>query len=324
MNGHAKLGAFVLTSLMLLVFASTQLNHISLFKDTPNHLFVQFDDLLGLELRAKVRMAGVQVGYVDEISLKQAKAVVRIALFEGVQLPSTTRASVASQSMLGQKYLALYATTDSQALLESGDLIPSDKSGDVTSMVSNFTGISENITTLMASLQQLLEKNDHPHSIPNLIAKTSQTVDSFSEIMHENRTQLRETLQSIHQSSDLLANKLPPLFTSMQESMQQLNASTRALPETIIAGKSLFEHSEKTMKSLNKVTDENRENLYRLIFKLRKSSEHLELLLDDLNRNPWKLLFKKSEVPPGPRVKQEKMEEELLDQERMGVSPALR
>ena len=67
---------------------------------------------------------------------------------------------------------------------------------------------------------------------------------------------------------------------------------------------------------------DNRENLYRMLFELRKASENLESLSDNLRRNPWKLLTKEPEVPPSPQARQQMMEQMLLTTGQMGVAPA--
>ncbi|MDQ6987347.1 MAG: MCE family protein, partial [Mariprofundaceae bacterium] len=67
-----------------------------------------------------------------------------------------------------------------------------------------------------------------------------------------------------------------------------------------------------------------RENIYRMIFEMRKAAENLDALSDDLRRNPWKLTNKTREVRPSPRARQEKMEELMLSTGRMGLAPSRR
>ena len=69
---------------------------------------------------------------------------------------------------------------------------------------------------------------------------------------------------------------------------------------------------------------DNRENLYRMLFELRKASENLEAFSSDLKRNPWKLMKEKPEVPLSKKEKREKMEELLLTTGSMGKTPAKR
>jgi len=88
------------------------------------------------------------------------------------------------------------------------------------------------------------------------------------------------------------------------------------------ASEDFFSEGKKSFRNFNDILTDNRENLYRMIFEFRRTAENLDALSDDLRRNPWKLMNKQPEVPPSPRVKQEKMEEMMLSTGLMGLAPA--
>ena len=73
---------------------------------------------------------------------------------------------------------------------------------------------------------------------------------------------------------------------------------------------------------MNAAILDNRENLYRTLFELRKASESLEIFADDIRRNPWKLMKEKPEIKADRRARQEEMEEMLMTTGRMGIAPA--
>lgn len=72
-------------------------------------LHAAFDHVDGLSLGADVRIAGVKVGSVDTITLdpKTYLADVRFSVQNGVALSTDSSATVATDGLLGSKYLAV-------------------------------------------------------------------------------------------------------------------------------------------------------------------------------------------------------------------------
>ena len=69
----------------------------------------KFNAIDGLTVGSDVRIGGVKVGSVvgQTIDTKDFRAVVKLAIFSEVSLPSDTLASVTSAGLLGNKYIKL-------------------------------------------------------------------------------------------------------------------------------------------------------------------------------------------------------------------------
>ncbi len=87
-------------------------------------LHAAFDHVDGLSLGADVRIAGVKVGSVDSITLdtKTYEANVGFSVRNGVELSTDSSATVATDGLLGSKYLAL-ATGGEEKNLAPGQAI---------------------------------------------------------------------------------------------------------------------------------------------------------------------------------------------------------
>lgn len=73
------------------------------------HFTAEFDRIDGLAVGSDVRMAGVKIGTVTDTSIdpKTYLATVDFTVQKDIALPSDSSAAIASQSLLGGKYLAL-------------------------------------------------------------------------------------------------------------------------------------------------------------------------------------------------------------------------
>ena len=83
-----------------------------------------FSKIDGLETGSAVRISGVKVGQVIGFTLNQDtyRAIVRLNIKNGINLPSDTAATIASEGLLGGKFLSLEPGSDEE-VLEAGDQI---------------------------------------------------------------------------------------------------------------------------------------------------------------------------------------------------------
>jgi len=302
MNPQARLGAFVLLTLILLGFATQKVGDINLFKQESHLVEAEFDDLMGLDVQSPVRMAGVKIGVVQDIFLRNNKAIVTIALNPDVRLPASTRASIIGRGLVGEKNLALTAKDGDTKWLPEGAVIPSDPAGDINTFISKASGITDDIKTLTDSLTGELGGQGKEHeSFQNVIANINSAAQELTLMVQENREQIRD------------------VTASLQRLLHRLEIE---LPKATRAGREFFEQGKQVSKQVNTALDENRENIYRTLFELRKASENLEAFSDDIRRNPWKLMTEKPEVKAGKKAERDKMEEMLMSTGRMGLAPA--
>jgi phospholipid/cholesterol/gamma-HCH transport system substrate-binding protein len=85
-------------------------------------LSAQFDHIDGLSVGSDVRMAGVKVGSVTTASIdpKTYLADVAFTVQKDIQLPTDSSATIASQSLLGGKYLSLVPGGNEQMIPPGG------------------------------------------------------------------------------------------------------------------------------------------------------------------------------------------------------------
>jgi len=315
MNPQARLGAFVLLAMVLLVFATGKIGDMVWFKQQSHIVETEFDDLLGLDVQAPVRMAGVKVGVVQEILLHDNKALVRIALNPNVRLPASTRASIVGRGLVGEKNLALSATDGDTEFLPDDALIPSDPAGDINTFISKSSDITNDLQTLAHSITQVLDDGNGHNSLKKLFHQASEATEELTALIKENRAHIARMTRGF-------GNAGTDISRLTKQHRDHMNQLLDTLPETAESGRDFFKEGTATMRDLHAMLTENRENLYRIMFELRKASENLEAFSDDVRRNPWKVLSEKSEVKPSPQATSLKMEEMLLTTGHMGPIPA--
>lgn len=88
------------------------------------NLVAYFDRADGVIVGSEVRMGGVNIGQVSEMNIdkKNFKAYLKLDIDASLKLPADTSAEIASESLMGGKYINICPGSDNENL-KSGDKI---------------------------------------------------------------------------------------------------------------------------------------------------------------------------------------------------------
>jgi phospholipid/cholesterol/gamma-HCH transport system substrate-binding protein len=131
-------GIFVLAGIACLAYLSIKLGKLELIGGDVYEVVAQFDTATGLKAGASIEIAGVEVGRVKDITLRDDRAAVSLAVNNRVQLYSDTIASIKTRGIIGEKFLALSPGGGGDPL-KPGDTIRDTESGlDLEELVSQY------------------------------------------------------------------------------------------------------------------------------------------------------------------------------------------
>jgi len=131
-------GAFVLVGIVCLGYLSIKLGKLEVIGGDLYEVEAQFSSASGLKTGATVEIAGVEVGRVKSIALKDDRAMVKLAVQNGTKLYSDTIASIKTRGIIGEKFLALSPGGGGDPL-QAGDMIRDTESGlDLEELVSQY------------------------------------------------------------------------------------------------------------------------------------------------------------------------------------------
>lgn len=100
-------GLFTLAGIAALAILSLRLVKVELFNNKGYILYANFDNISGLKVGDSVEIAGVQVGKVVSISLKDYRAHVGMRINDGVHVDTDAIASIKTSGIIGDKYVSI-------------------------------------------------------------------------------------------------------------------------------------------------------------------------------------------------------------------------
>ena len=103
-------------------------------------VYAQFERIDGLTVGSDIKMSGVKIGTIQhvEIDPKTYQAKVTMILKREIELPEDSSAEVASESLLGGKYIALMPGGSDQYLKPGGQIVHTQSSISFESLISKF------------------------------------------------------------------------------------------------------------------------------------------------------------------------------------------
>ncbi len=115
-------GTFVLLSALFFLFNSVKGSKSKSFDSYG--LIAKFDNIDGIAVGSDVKISGVKVGTVEGQFLdeKTYRATLKILLNSSVKLPLDSSAKIASEGLLGSKFLSIEIGSDEE-MLKQGDEI---------------------------------------------------------------------------------------------------------------------------------------------------------------------------------------------------------
>ncbi|MFM7841235.1 MAG: outer membrane lipid asymmetry maintenance protein MlaD [Nitrospira sp.] len=131
-------GVFVLIGIGCLGYLSIKLGKLEVIGGDRYRIEAEFDTVSGLRPGATIEIAGVEVGRVQSIRLKQDRAVATFAVNQGITLYDDTIASVKTRGIIGEKFVSLSLGGGGSELKPGGRIRDTESGLDLEELVSQY------------------------------------------------------------------------------------------------------------------------------------------------------------------------------------------
>jgi phospholipid/cholesterol/gamma-HCH transport system substrate-binding protein len=195
----------VLTAFLFLVFSDSRTGA------TTGYSAV-FADASRLEPGDTVRIAGIRVGTVQNVSLQaDRKVLVEFDTDRSTELTTGTKAAIRYLNLVGDRYLELIDTPDSTKILPKGAQIPVDRTAPALDLDLLLGGLKpviqglnpEDVNALTTSLVQILQGQGG--TLESLFSKSSSFTNSLADnnqVIEQLINDLRDILDTLSKDGD--------------------------------------------------------------------------------------------------------------------------
>ena len=235
-SSEAKVGLFVLVGLIILGYMSFQVGKQTFGWKKGYTVDVVFDSAAGLNRDASVQIAGVEVGRVESINLKDGKALVQLRVGANVKLEKDVIAAVKTHGILGDKYVELYPGTRGSADSSPGEQISrTERSADIDRLLQQIGLIADDVRGVTSSLNRVLAGQAGEEAISGILGNAKDLTQHLNNVIVSNEATLRAALENTR----LLTGNLNRVVTQNDEKVNQvidsLKTASREMEKTFAA-----------------------------------------------------------------------------------------
>lgn len=131
-------GVFVLLGILAFAYLSIQLGGVNLLGGEAYEVTATFSQVGALRGGAPVVIAGVDVGEVQDVRLKNYAAIVRMHIRSDIELPTDSIASIRTRGLIGEQYVAVSPGGARETVEPGGRITETEPAIDLHSLIAKY------------------------------------------------------------------------------------------------------------------------------------------------------------------------------------------
>jgi phospholipid/cholesterol/gamma-HCH transport system substrate-binding protein len=131
-------GLFMLAGILALGYLSVRLGRVDLIGRGGYTVYAEFPTVGGLRAGAAVEIAGVGVGRVQSIRLKDYQAQVKMQIDDGVTLQQDAIVSIKTKGLIGEKFVQINPGGSDKTVAPEGRLTEVEAPVDIEELISKY------------------------------------------------------------------------------------------------------------------------------------------------------------------------------------------
>jgi phospholipid/cholesterol/gamma-HCH transport system substrate-binding protein len=275
---EAKVGIFVLIGLIILTYMTLTIGPYRFWKVAGYTIKARFKSVAGVDLKAPVKIAGVEVGKVEDIRLSDNMAKLILRINEGVRIPEDSEAVVRTVGLMGEKYIEIVPGSPKARRLRDGeDIAKSSVPTDMDQLFSQVSDAISDIKGVTSSLNKVLGGEEGRESLQAIIDNIRGISESLSDAISENR--LGRMLENIEAFSKDLRDISSQNREALNQTIANLEEFSRVLRERT---PEISDSLKVAADNLSEILKENRGDIKDTVENIRVASNKLQDTLDSI------------------------------------------
>ncbi len=276
MKTETRVGLFIIIAIGIFLYLSINIGELRLDQAQYNTYKTYFGDAGGLDMKAVVKIAGVNVGWVDDIKLlEDGKAQVLMRVSKTVQLSKNAYAVIAQEGLIGTKTLAIEPGDPSTGTLLPGSTlsVPGKSPTSVGDLLDNFKDIASSIQDLADSLKSVFASQQGETNMREAlsgITKASNRMADFSEILQrtlkKNEENINSTISDFKKSAHYLKDTIPSIrdnadtltlafaddtLPKISSASVKVGSAFETIDDTAVQARETFREAEQVIEKIN-------------------------------------------------------------------------
>ncbi|MDD5475412.1 MAG: MlaD family protein [Syntrophales bacterium] len=249
---EAKVGIFVLVAMIILGYMSFRVGEYGFGLKKGYLVTASFESVSGLKRDAFVQIAGVEVGRVERIALKDGRAEVTMRISPSVMLEKDVRASLKTYGILGDKYVDITPGTPEYGyILEGGEIVYVERPADLDKLLQELGTIASDVMSVTASLREVMGGEDGEANLRAIVENTRQLTENLNRVVERSDKNFTMLAESLTEAS----REIQKTFVALGDISERINRGEGTLGQ-LVENRELFDNLTVAVASIQRITDQ--------------------------------------------------------------------
>lgn len=224
MKLETKVGAFFLLSIAILCLLILRSEKLEIMGKNRDHEYLsEFQQVAGLSIQGHVRVAGVKLGEVRNIQLKDGKAQVYFSVGPEQPIYQDAVAQLSSIGILGEKYIELDPGHPSAGLMPQNGTIKSKSGIGLDNLMETLGAIGQDVKGITYALNKSIGGEEGRAKLDEIVDNIRVLTAEFRSMSQENHAAINHTISNVESLSGELKDRLPKLAQQFEDLGKNLN-----------------------------------------------------------------------------------------------------
>jgi phospholipid/cholesterol/gamma-HCH transport system substrate-binding protein len=283
LSPEIRVGLLTIATIVALTYLSLKTAGVSFFGGPEAFSFtMNFGSVAGVELRSKVKLSGVEIGYIEDITLEDGYASIKARLSRKASIRKNAVATIRTSGLLGEQYIEIIQGSKDQPFIKGGDILEhTQEPADMSDIINKVGEAMEDIRSVTSSLKNVFGTLEGENSLKNILHNIDEASANMKVILSENRKALKTTLGNFAAISEAFSKNAPTMAANLE-------IITAGLKEIIEDNKESLKDGIANVRDLtadfSEIIRDNRKNLKITIDNMATASAKIDDMMDSIKK----------------------------------------
>ena len=275
MSKETKVGMFVVIGILMLFGLSSQVGSFQFGAKNGYPISVEILDANGIEVNAKVKSRGINIGTVDSFLLLNNIVKVNLLINKDIKIPINSIVLLKQESMLGVKYIEIEFSN-------AKDYLSINETLTISKSFASFDQTSDTINKAAITLDNFIKRLDL------VVAKNEENFTQLITNFRDVGAEFKSVGIEFNKMTKGINEKLPSILDKFEGTGREFEIASKTINKTL---PNIMTKFEKLEDSIQIIMDENRANLKSAIknvdtafASVDKASKKVETSFDKLDK----------------------------------------
>jgi phospholipid/cholesterol/gamma-HCH transport system substrate-binding protein len=189
-------------------------------------------DVTGIAPRSRVMISGIQVGYIDRLSLENGMARVDIKMRPEFVLYEDAAVGKRATSLIGESLIVLANGTEGRPRIpDEGEITHYMDEPTIQSIQGQIADILKDVKTVTNSLKETVGSNKGQEQIAQILKNVAEVTEQLNEAVKENRAGLKGVISNVNS----ITGDSRPQIAEILQNIKQVTEDVRKMTSTVPA-----------------------------------------------------------------------------------------